>query len=164
MSIDGKVALITGAGQGIGRGIALRLAADGAEIAIVDLNESKMGEVADEVRRIGRKATTFVADVTDRDQVYAAVDHAESALGGFEIMVNNAGIAQVNPIVGVQPDEVSKILAVNVEGVLWESKPRRKNSRSAGTAARSSTLPRSPATTDSPCSHSIRQRSLLCAP
>jgi meso-butanediol dehydrogenase / (S,S)-butanediol dehydrogenase / diacetyl reductase len=119
MSIEGKVALITGAGQGIGRGIALRLAADGAEIAVVDLNESKMGEVADEVRRIGRKATTFVADVTDRDQVYAAVGHAESALGGFDIVVNNAGIAQVNPIVDVQPDEVSKILAVNVEGVLW---------------------------------------------
>ena len=119
MSIEGKVALVTGAGQGIGRGIALRLAADGAEIAVVDLNESKLGEVADEVRRIGRKATTFVADVTDRDQVYAAVGHAESALGGFDIMVNNAGIAQVNPIVDVQPDEVSKILAVNVEGVLW---------------------------------------------
>jgi meso-butanediol dehydrogenase / (S,S)-butanediol dehydrogenase / diacetyl reductase len=119
MRIEGKVALITGAGQGIGRGIALRLAADGAGIAMVDLNESKMSEVADEVRRMGRKATTFVADVTDRDQVYAAVDHAESALGGFDIMVNNAGIAQVNPIVDVQPDEVSRILAVNVEGVLW---------------------------------------------
>ena len=64
MSIEDKVVLITGAGQGIGRGIALRLAADGADIAIVDLNEAKMEEVADEVRRIGRKATTFVADVT----------------------------------------------------------------------------------------------------
>jgi meso-butanediol dehydrogenase/(S,S)-butanediol dehydrogenase/diacetyl reductase len=119
MSIEGKVALITGAGQGIGRGIALRLAADGADIAIVDLVEPKMEEVAGEVRRIGRKATTFVADVTSRDEVYAAVEHAESALDGFDIMVNNAGIAQVNPIKDVLPDEVSRILAVNVEGVLW---------------------------------------------
>ena len=119
MSIKGKVALITGAGQGIGRGIALRLASDGAGIAIVDLNESRMSEVADEVRRMGSRATTFLADVTDRDQVYAAVDHAESVLGGFDIMVNNAGIAQVNPIGDVLPDEVSRILAVNIEGVLW---------------------------------------------
>ncbi|MDQ3156396.1 MAG: acetoin reductase [Actinomycetota bacterium] len=119
MSIDGKVALITGAGQGIGRGIALRLARDGADIAIVDLDEQKMASVAAEVREIGSKATTFVSDISDRAQVYAAVDHAESALGGFDIMVNNAGIAQVEPIATVQPDDVSKILAVNVEGVLW---------------------------------------------
>ena len=73
MNIEDKVVLITGAGQGIGRGIALRLAADGADIAIVDLNEAKMADVATEVRAIGRKATTFVADVTSRDEVYVAV-------------------------------------------------------------------------------------------
>ena len=119
MSIEGKVALITGAGQGIGRGIALRLAADGADIAVVDLDEAKMQSVADEVGAIGRKATVFVADVTDRQQVYAAVEHTESVLGGFDIMVNNAGIAQVNPIDEVTPEQVRTILAVNVEGVLW---------------------------------------------
>ena len=110
MSIEDKVVLITGAGQGIGRGIALRLAADGADIAIIDLNEAKMAEVADEVRRIGRKATTFVADVTKRDEVYAAVEHTESALDGFDVMINNAGIAQVNPIADVTEEEVAKIL------------------------------------------------------
>ena len=119
MSIDSKTALITGAGQGIGRGIALRLAHDGANIALVDVNESKLGGVADEIDQIGRKATTFVADVSDRDQVYAAVEHAHSALGGFDIMVNNAGIAQVGPISEVVPDDISKIWAVNVDGVLW---------------------------------------------
>lgn len=119
MSIQDKVVLITGAGQGIGRGIALRLAADGANIAIVDLNEAKMTAVADEVAALGRKATTFVADVTSRDEVYAAVDHAESTLGGFDVMVNNAGIAQVNPISEVTPEEVAKLWAVNVDGVLW---------------------------------------------
>ncbi len=119
MSIEDKVVLITGAGQGIGRGIAHRLAADGADIAIVDLNEAKMEQVAVEVREIGRKATTFVADVTSRDEVYAAVAHAESALGGFDVMINNAGIAQVNPIADVTPEEVAKIWAVNVDGVLW---------------------------------------------
>lgn len=119
MSINGKVALITGAGQGIGRGIALRLASDGADIAIVDMNEAKMQGVAEEVRALGRKATTFKADVTDRDQVYAAVDHAENELGGFDIMINNAGIANVQAVADLMPDEVEKILKVNVEGVLW---------------------------------------------
>jgi meso-butanediol dehydrogenase/(S,S)-butanediol dehydrogenase/diacetyl reductase len=119
MSIEGKVALITGAARGIGRGIALRLAADGADIAIVDRAGTTMQDVADEVGALGRKATVFAADVTDRAQVYAAIEHTEAALDGFDIMINNAGIAQVNPIDDVTPEEVSKILAVNVEGVLW---------------------------------------------
>jgi len=119
MSIDGKVALVTGAGQGIGRAIALRLAKDGGSIAIVDVNDGKMKAVADEVRAIGRKATTFKADVAKRDDVYAAVDHAEKELGGFDIMVNNAGIAQVRPLAEVTPEEVDRILKINLEGVLW---------------------------------------------
>jgi meso-butanediol dehydrogenase / (S,S)-butanediol dehydrogenase / diacetyl reductase len=67
MAIQGKVALITGAGQGIGRGIALRLAQDGADIAIVDLKEEKMAAGAKEVHALGRKVVVFVADVSSRD-------------------------------------------------------------------------------------------------
>jgi len=119
MNINGKVALVTGGGQGIGRAIALRLAKDGANIAIVDVNEKKMDSVAEEVRAIGREATVFKADVTSRDEVFAAVDHAEIELGGFDVMVNNAGIAQIQPISEVTPDELDKIIQVNVAGVLW---------------------------------------------
>lgn len=119
MSISGKVALVTGAGQGIGRGIALRLAKDGADIAVVDIQADRMNAVADEVRKIGRRATTFSADVSNRDSVYAAVDHAEKALGGFDIMVNNAGIAQVQPLLDVTPAELDRILKINVAGALW---------------------------------------------
>lgn len=119
MAINGKVALVTGAGRGIGRGIALRLAKDGADIAIVDVNPEHMAAVAAEIEGLGRKATTFKADVSKRDDVYAAVDHAEKTLGGFDIMVNNAGIAQVNPIAAVTPEEVDRILKINLEGVLW---------------------------------------------
>ncbi|MCW2554558.1 MAG: acetoin reductase family protein [Mycobacterium sp.] len=117
--LTGKVALVTGGGRGIGRGIALRLARDGADIALVDLGPEGINAVADEVVEIGSKATTFVADVSDRDQVFAAVDHAASALGGFDIMVNNAGIALVAPLVDTTPEDVAKIWAVNVDGVLW---------------------------------------------
>lgn len=119
MSIKGKVALVTGAGQGIGRAISLRLANDGADITIVDLNEEKMRTVADEVRAVGRKATVFRADVSKRDDVYAAVDHAEKELGGFDIIVNNAGIAQIQALADVTPEELEKIIRVNVAGVLW---------------------------------------------
>ncbi|MCJ0891494.1 acetoin reductase [Rhodococcus sp. ARC_M12] len=111
--------LVTGAGQGIGRAIALRLANDGHDIALADLNEDKISGVADEVRRTGSKATTFVADVSDRDQVFAAVEHTHEALGGFDVIVNNAGIAQVAPLDDVRPEDVAKIWAVNVDGVLW---------------------------------------------
>src|SRR5690606_19990393 len=113
MSINDKVALVTGAGQGIGRAIALRLANDGADIAIVDMNEEKMQGVAEEVQALGREATTFKADVSRRDQVYAAVDHAEKALGGFDIIVNNAGIASIQPIAEITPEEVDKVFKVN---------------------------------------------------
>ncbi|CAG9296237.1 acetoin reductase [Celerinatantimonas diazotrophica] len=119
MAISGKVALVTGSGQGIGRGIALRLAKDGADIALVDLNEEKIKQVAEEVKGLGRKATIFKADISDREQVIAAVDHAEKELGGFDIMVNNAGICQVNALSDVTAQEVEKIFKINVQGTLW---------------------------------------------
>jgi meso-butanediol dehydrogenase/(S,S)-butanediol dehydrogenase/diacetyl reductase len=119
MPIQGKAALVTGGGQGIGRAIALRLAKDGANVAIVDLNEDKTNSVAAEVRALGRQATAFKADVSRRDEIYAAIDHAEKELGGFDIMVNNAGIAQVLALAEVTAEDLDKVLRINVAGVLW---------------------------------------------
>jgi|GEM_PF-2727575 Short-chain alcohol dehydrogenase of unknown specificity len=119
MAINGKVVLVTGSAQGIGRGIALRLAKDGADICLVDMNADKLAATAGEVRALGRKATTFIADVSDRAQVFAAVDHAEKELGGFDVMVNNAGIAQVKALLDVTPEELERIFRINVNGVLW---------------------------------------------
>ena len=114
-----RVALVTGAGRGIGRGIALELARLGADVALVDVAAGSINAVADEIAGIGSKATTFVADVSDRGQVFAAVDHAASALGGFDVMVNKAGIALVGPISEVTPQELARLWAINVDGVLW---------------------------------------------
>ena len=119
MALDGRVALVTGAARGIGRGIALRLARDGAAVALVDTRADGIERVAGEISEIGSKTTTFVADVSDRAQVFAAVDHAAAALGGFDIMVNNAGIALVGPVGEVTPEEANRVWAINVNGVLW---------------------------------------------
>jgi meso-butanediol dehydrogenase/(S,S)-butanediol dehydrogenase/diacetyl reductase len=119
MSISGKVVVVTGAGQGIGRAIALRLARDGASIALVDLKRDKIDAVASEIAALGRKAVVFVADVAEQQQMVAAVDFAASELGGFDIIVNNAGIAQVAPLLEATSDEVERIFKVNVQGTLW---------------------------------------------
>lgn len=116
---NGKVALVTGGGQGIGRAIALRLARDGADVAISDLDQAKGNAVADEIRALGRRSVATVTDVADRAQVFAAVDTASRELGGFDIMVNNAGIAQVKPLADVRPEDLELILRVNIGSVLW---------------------------------------------
>ena len=72
-----KVALVTGGGKGIGRAIALQLAKDGMDVAVIDINKENMDAVVKEVEALGQKSTGFIADVSDRDQVYAAVAHTE---------------------------------------------------------------------------------------
>ncbi|HBO21506.1 MAG TPA: diacetyl reductase [Providencia sp.] len=119
MRLKNKVILVTGAAQGIGRGIALRLAKEGADIALVDLNKDKLSDVAKEIEALGRKVTTFTADISQRDEVFAAVAHAEAQLGGFDVMINNAGIAQVKPIADVRQEDMDLIFRINVDGTLW---------------------------------------------
>lgn len=117
--LTGRVALVTGAGRGIGRGIALELARQGADVALVDVSADALSDVAAEVTDSGAETTTFVADVSDRDAVFAAVEHAASTLGGFDVMVNNAGIALVGPIADVTREDLARLWAINVDGVLW---------------------------------------------
>lgn len=119
MSIDGKVALVTGGGQGIGRAIALRLARDGADVGIADLDVDTANEVAEEIRGLGRKCTVSRTDVGERDQVFEAVAATARELGGFDIMVNNAGIALVQNVEEAREEDFERIVRINVGGVLW---------------------------------------------
>ena len=114
-----KVAVVTGSGQGIGRAIALHLAKDGFNIGLVDVKKDKIAAVAKEIEALGQKATTITGDISVREEVYGAIEQAEKDLGGFDVMVNNAGIAQVNALADVTPEEVDKIFKVNVQGALW---------------------------------------------
>ena len=117
--LSNKVALITGAAQGIGRGIALRLAQEGIHLALVDLSADKLKKVQAEVKALGVKTIIFNADISQLEQITQAIDYAEQQLGGFDIMINNAGIAQVQAISDVSPEEFRKITDINVGGVLW---------------------------------------------
>ncbi|MTD27950.1 (S)-acetoin forming diacetyl reductase [Erwinia sorbitola] len=114
-----KVALVTGAGQGIGRAIALRLAKDGFAVAVADFNQETARKVADEIAHTGRKAVAVTVDVSNREQFFAAVEKARTALGGFDVIVNNAGVAPTTLIEEITPEIVDKVYGVNVKGVIW---------------------------------------------
>src|SRR5687768_2888252 len=108
-ALTGKNALITGAGKGIGRAIALALAKEGVNVALLARTESQLREVAQEVEALGVKAVTLVADVADRAAVEAAVDQALSELGTLDILINNAGIGTFAKLVDMDPAEWEKI-------------------------------------------------------
>ncbi|ABV95868.2 acetoin reductase (plasmid) [Dinoroseobacter shibae DFL 12 = DSM 16493] len=117
MATQKKVALVTGGAKGIGLGIAERLQRDGFALALVDMNGAQLEAAAAGLR--DGPVIAITADVTQRDAVFAAVDRAEAELGGFDVMINNAGIAQVQPIAEITEAELDQVHEVNVKGVVW---------------------------------------------
>jgi len=118
-SIDRKVAVVTGAARGIGRAIALRLAADGADVAINDVNAEGAEKVAEEVSALGRRSVAIAADVSDRDAVFGLVERVASELGSVDVFINNAGIAQVKLLLETTPEDLEALFRVNVFGVVY---------------------------------------------
>lgn len=114
-----KVVCITGAAQGIGKAIAVRLAQDGFDIAIADMNVELAKESAKEVETHGAKVLALCVDVADRDSVFRAVDEVKNYFGDFHVMINNAAIAPVTPIEDITFEMYRKTFDVNVGGVLW---------------------------------------------
>jgi 2-hydroxycyclohexanecarboxyl-CoA dehydrogenase len=114
--LDNQVALVTGGGRGLGRGICLELAPRGGAVAVLDLRAAEAEAVAGEVRALGRPAAALVADVTRSDQVRAAVAQASSTLGPIDILVNNAGWDKVEPFLQSSEETWDRILAINLKG------------------------------------------------
>jgi 3-oxoacyl-[acyl-carrier protein] reductase len=115
--LDGKVALVTGGGRGIGREIALLLAQEGADIAICDVNLEIAKATQKEIENLGRNAMSFEADVTVLKQVEEMVNLILDNLKHIDILVNNAGITRDNLLLRMSEEDWDKVLAVNLKGV-----------------------------------------------
>lgn len=119
-TLDGRVAMITGSGSGIGRATACIMAERGADLVIVDVNEEGAEETAASVRALGRGASVWIADVTDVAAMRGVVVEAEAAHGAIDILVNNAGVASDRcPIEDVTEAMFDRSMAVHVRGTLF---------------------------------------------
>jgi NAD(P)-dependent dehydrogenase (short-subunit alcohol dehydrogenase family) len=122
--LDGKTALVTGGGRGIGRGIVLEFAREGADVAINYRRDRDAAErTAAEVRDLGRRAAVVQADVSDREAVEAMVVQAVDFLGRLDVAVANSGVAsRLAPVAQTDPAEWRRVLATDLDGAFWTAR------------------------------------------
>ncbi|MFE8699211.1 3-ketoacyl-ACP reductase [Cytobacillus sp. FJAT-54145] len=116
-SLNGKTAIITGAGRGIGRATAIALAKEGVNLGLIGLNMENLEKVNEEIAPYNVNVSAAIADVADLESVNHAVEHLKSDLGPIDILINNAGIAQFGGFLDLPPEEWEKIIRVNLMGV-----------------------------------------------
>lgn len=115
--LKNKVALITGARRGIGRGIALKMAEVGAKVVIADINEEECRKVVDEIKEIGGEALAIKLDVTKKSEVENAISQTVETFGRLDILVNNAGIcAPIKPLIELTEEEWDRLIDINLKG------------------------------------------------
>jgi len=120
--LDGKKALVTGAARGIGRAIAEKLAAEGADVVACDLNRDWLAETEQAVKALGRKVLTLATDVSQATSVQQTVDEALKAFGLLDILINNAGITRDGFLVRMSEEDWDQVLAVNLKGTFLFTK------------------------------------------
>ncbi len=116
MQLSGRIALITGAGQGIGKAIALNLASYGADVAVVDVNLENAEQTAKEARTMGRKALALKVDVSNLKETEEMAEKVFKELEGIHILVNNAGITKDGLILRMTEDDWDRVIDVNLKG------------------------------------------------
>jgi NAD(P)-dependent dehydrogenase (short-subunit alcohol dehydrogenase family) len=116
-SLDGKVAIVTGAGRGLGRAMAQGLAEAGARVCVAARSKNELDAFVDEQATVGRHAIACPTDITDADAVNELVDHTVNEFGRVDILVNNSGIVATTPLLEQEPDEWDRIIATNLRGV-----------------------------------------------
>ncbi|MEZ4670110.1 MAG: SDR family NAD(P)-dependent oxidoreductase [Anaerolineae bacterium] len=117
MRLRGKVALVTGAARGIGKGIAMRFAAEGAQVGVIDLDEAACQQVVDEISAAGGRALALGADITDETQVERAVKRMQEQFGTVTVLVNNAAVMPSGPLHLTSPADFDRCIAVNLRGM-----------------------------------------------
>ena len=122
-NLTGTVALVTGASSGIGAATVRRLAGHGACVALVARRRDRLEALAAEIDKAGGSALVVAADITDRTQAEAAVRQAVERFGRLDTLVNNAGLMLLGPVVGADPEEWDRMIAINVQGLLYTSHP-----------------------------------------
>jgi meso-butanediol dehydrogenase/(S,S)-butanediol dehydrogenase/diacetyl reductase len=118
MKLAGQSCVVTGAARGIGKGIALRLASEGAQVVFADINEGEAKQAAEEARKNGGRAIAAVVDVTQRASVRSLVEKAVAEFGKLDTMFNNAGINKIQRFMEATEDNWDRIMKVNALGVL----------------------------------------------
>ena len=119
-SLEGQVAIVTGAGRGIGRAIALGLASVGADVAVASRTVAELETAAEEIRTLGRRALVVPTDVTGEDAVRALVRTTVAELGRLDVMVNNAGVAPfMGTFMDTRPDGFERYFRANFESVVY---------------------------------------------
>lgn len=116
MRLQGKCALVTGAGSGIGRAICIALAAEGAGVAVADVDETGAMETVTTIEGLGKKTIAIGADVSKKTDVVAMVETTVAAFGGIDILVNNAGIGRPNSLELMSEEEWDSVMAVHAKG------------------------------------------------
>lgn len=120
--LRGKVAIVTGGGQGIGRAICLALAKEGADIVVADIQADSSNETVGMVQKLGRKSAFFETDVSDEQSVKRLYEKVLADFGAVDILVNNAGICRMIPILDIEAAEWDRIMAVNLRGTFLMSR------------------------------------------
>ena len=114
MRLEGKVAIVTGAGRNIGEETAKVLAAEGAKVAVVDLDEGRAGKVAGEIRSAGHEAEPFIANVASESDILKLVQDVSAKWGGIDILVNNVAISDNKTILDITKEEWDRVIAVTL--------------------------------------------------
>jgi NADP-dependent 3-hydroxy acid dehydrogenase YdfG len=117
--LSGTVALVTGASSGIGEATARRLADDGAAVALVARRRDRLEALASSITQAGGTALVIQADISDRAQAERAVRQTVEQLGRLDVLVNNAGLMLLGPVVGADPDQWDRMIAINTQGLLY---------------------------------------------
>jgi NAD(P)-dependent dehydrogenase (short-subunit alcohol dehydrogenase family) len=121
-ALAGRKCLVTGGGTGIGAGIARRLAANGADVAVLGRRRAPLAATAAALKQAGAKAVAVTADVTDEAAVRRAVDRAAKALGGLDVLVNNAGVGGANACALPGPERWDEVVRTNLDGVFFATR------------------------------------------